>query len=225
MNATDILTEILRGGAGGGIFKDIFGGGGGGPAQPRRQPEVTTAPPAEIEREARELEDMLGVGRDRGPAQQVPGGFPPPSRPTDWSAPAPARVPPALPERAPAEAPSAGRQDSEALVMLRAMVNAAKADGRITPEEQQAILTRIGGSSPEAVRFLQREFDRPLDVREFAWSVPLGMEYKTYMISLSAIDLDTRQESDYLRELAHGLRLPKEVCDQLHQRCGVPPLP
>jgi uncharacterized membrane protein YebE (DUF533 family) len=125
----------------------------------------------------------------------------------------------------PAELPDPDRQDSEALVMLRAMINAAKADGRITTDEQQAILREVGASSPDAMRFLQREFQQPLDVREFAWSVPLGLEAKVYMISLSAVDLDTRAESDYLRDLAHGLRLPKEVCDGLHQRCGVPVLP
>ena len=74
----------------------------------------------------------------------------------------------------------------------------------------------------EAIAFLQRELDAALDVRDFAWSVPLGMEYKVYAISLSAIDLDTKSESEYLEQLAHGLRLPRDVRAQIHQRYAVP---
>jgi uncharacterized membrane protein YebE (DUF533 family) len=62
--------------------------------------------------------------------------------------------------------------------------------------------------------------DAPLDVRDFAWSVPFGMEYKVYAISLAAIDLDTTSESAYLEQLAHGLRLSREVRPRIHQRYG-----
>ena len=105
---------------------------------------------------------------------------------------------------------------------IRAMANAAKADGRLTRKEQDAILQHLSGASREAMAFLQRELDAALDVRDFAWSVPLGMEYKVYAISLSAIDLDTKSESEYLERLAHGLRLPRNVRAQIHQRYAVP---
>jgi uncharacterized membrane protein YebE (DUF533 family) len=114
------------------------------------------------------------------------------------------------------------RQQVEAQILIRAMVNAAKADGRLAREEQDAILQHLGGASREAIAFLQRELDAALDVREFAWSVPLGMEYKVYAVSLSAIDLDTKSESDYLDQLAHGLRLPREARAHIHQRYGAP---
>lgn len=42
------------------------------------------------------------------------------------------------------------------------------------------------------------------------------------MISLTAITLDTEAESSYLDELAHGLRLPREIRNHLHQRLGLP---
>lgn len=238
MNATDILGEILGGGKGGGIFKDIFGKSA--PATPARK-EDSSASADEIARQARELEGMIGLGR--------PGGSSPASRPAEapsrdqqpapttrwdqpapantrwdqpaeaprWDAPVPSRGP--APERGPAES---GSPDSEALVLIQAMVNAAKADGRLTPGEQRAITDHIGEVSPEAVRFLEREFQRPLDVRAFAWSVPIGMEYKVYMISLSAIELDSKAESEYLDELARGLRLPREVRANIHQRFGLP---
>jgi uncharacterized membrane protein YebE (DUF533 family) len=58
-------------------------------------------------------------------------------------------------------------------------------------------------------------------VREFAWSVPLGMEQKVYAMSLMAIDVDEQAEERYLDELAHGLRIPDDVCEQLQQRYRV----
>ena len=238
MNPTDILGEILGGGKGGGIFKDIFGRSA--PARPT-QKEDSSASEDEIARQARELEDMIGLGRkggsspaarqaeapprDRQPVPATPWDQPAPANPRwdqpaeapRWDSPAPTRVP----ERSPAEA---GSPDSGALILIQAMVNAAKADGRLTPEEQRAITDHIGELSPDAVRFLEREFQRPLDVREFAWSVPIGMEHKVYMISLSAIELDSKTESDYLEELARGLRLPREVRAGIHQRFGLPAL-
>jgi uncharacterized membrane protein YebE (DUF533 family) len=98
------------------------------------------------------------------------------------------------------------------------MVNAAKCDGEISPDEQQSILSRLENPSPAAIQFLREEFAKPLDVREFAWSVPVGMEQQVYSMSLIAIDVDSEREASYLRELAHGLRLAPEICEQIKER-------
>ena len=102
------------------------------------------------------------------------------------------------------------------------MVNAAKADGRVSPDEQSQIFQQLKNPTQEALDFLNREFSQRLDVREFAWSVPIGMEQKVYTISLASIDLDTNPEAGYLRELAHGLRLPPETCNEIHRQYGAP---
>jgi uncharacterized membrane protein YebE (DUF533 family) len=44
------------------------------------------------------------------------------------------------------------------------------------------------------------------------------MEQQVYAMSLIAIDVDAQSESKYLSELAHGLRLPSEVREQIQQR-------
>jgi uncharacterized membrane protein YebE (DUF533 family) len=98
------------------------------------------------------------------------------------------------------------------------MVNAAKSDGRITPDEQQKILGQLGNAPGEAVQFLRDELTRPLDVREFAWSVPIGMEQEVYAMSLLAMTVDSPAEAEYLDQLAHGLRLTPEVRQQLDRR-------
>jgi uncharacterized membrane protein YebE (DUF533 family) len=104
------------------------------------------------------------------------------------------------------------------MILVRAMVHAAKCDGEISQAEQQSILSRLENPSPDAIRFLREEFAKPLDVREFTWSVPVGMEQQVYTMSLIAIDVDSDREESYLRELAHGLRLSPEVCDQIKAR-------
>lgn len=41
-------------------------------------------------------------------------------------------------------------------------------------------------------------------------------------MSLASIQLDTHPEAAYLRDLAHGLRLDAEFCNDLHRRYGAP---
>lgn len=233
MNAIDILSQILVGGSTparkpssgpdlGGVFKDIFGGG---PGKASRQQVPNTNPsPDDIEPSVRELEEMLGVGSHKktsAPSSQAPASVP--SQPTNWNLPLPGRIPEPLPP-AKTRGIDADRQNQEAVTLIRAMIQAAKADGQRSPEEQNAILEQVGGATPDVQRFLEREFQTRTDVREFAWSVPLGLEQKVYAISLTAINLDVKSESDYLRLLAHGLRIPTDVCDKIHQRLGIPPL-
>lgn len=112
--------------------------------------------------------------------------------------------------------------NDKAEVLIRAMVSAAKSDGQIDQKEQDAIVGQLGDLDQSEVQFLRSEFAKPLDVRELAWSVPLGMEQQIYGISLMAIDLDERKEATYLAELAHGLRLPPEICNQIHEEFGAP---
>jgi uncharacterized membrane protein YebE (DUF533 family) len=253
MNPFDILTEILNAGAaqqqGGGqqrrgnpgpdILKDILGGspaGGRGSSGGVQFPGVLKegrggSSGSKVPSEA-ELEDMLGVGRSSPQSQQAPQSRQAPQSqqaPTRQSAPSntgrggassdifgqqPTQQPPQL---------SQAEQEQMA-VLIRAMIYAGKADGRIDAKEQQAIVERIGNTNEATIQFLRKEFAAATSVRDFAWSVPLGMESAVYAASLSTIDVDTQEEVDYLRELAHGLRLQPKLCNQIHQQYGVKPI-
>jgi uncharacterized membrane protein YebE (DUF533 family) len=101
------------------------------------------------------------------------------------------------------------------------MINAARADGEMDREEEQKILAHLGQPTPEVIAFIRQEFAKPLDVREFAWSIPLGLEQKVYTLTLAVMNPDTRQESGYLEELAHGLRLSPDLRRRVHQQLGV----
>lgn len=127
-------------------------------------------------------------------------------------------------QEAAAAAPAAPTADEnqQAVLIIRAMVNAAKSDGRIDDTEQQNIISRMGDLSQDEVAFLKEEFAAPLDASAFANSIPNGMQQHIYQISLAAIELDSKNEARYLHELAQGLDLKPEVCNEIHQQMGAP---
>lgn len=225
MDAMDILGGLLGrkksgGSIGGKILKNIILGGGRKKAPqrapqrqaPRRSTESQSIPRSDAPHQhgGHSLDDLLaeayGHHGRRRPAPQ-------------------AEKPPENEYRTfPRSQPKADPHpmNAQAEVLIRAMVMAAKADGQITRDEQEAIVKQLGDLDPEEINFLQAEFAREVDVREFAWSVPLGMEQQVYGISLMAMDLDEQKEARYLGELAHGLRLGPELCNSIHEQFDAP---
>jgi uncharacterized membrane protein YebE (DUF533 family) len=114
--------------------------------------------------------------------------------------------------------------EEQAKLIIRAMINAAKADGNIDQREQENIIAKMGDIDAEEAAFVRSEFNAPLDVKGFVNSVPRGMEEQIYAISLAAIDLDTQQEAQYLHQLAQGFGLSAQACNQLHDKVGAPKL-
>lgn len=169
-----------------------------------------------------------GAGRQvdtRLPQSNSPFGAPrqadspPPFQPSEKSSPF------STPRREPQPAPNAGPKklspNEEAELLVQAMLNAAKCDQEISETEQQAIFKQIGEPTPEVLAYLRKEIQKPLDVREFAWSVPVGMEQKVYAISILAMDLKSQAETRYLEDLARGLRLSPEVRSEIHRHYGL----
>ena len=113
--------------------------------------------------------------------------------------------------------------NDQATVLIRAMVNAAKSDGRIDQTEQDNIVSKLGDDVSEAeVAFLRKEFAAPLDVAGFARQVPNGLEQQVYFLSLTSIELDTQKEAQYLGQLAQEMKLDPEVCNQIHDQVQAP---
>ena len=112
--------------------------------------------------------------------------------------------------------------NSRAELLIRAMINAAKADGRVDEQEQQNILERVGDVEGEELEFLRHELSSPLDTEGFIRSIPRGMEQEVYAMSLTGIELDENAEAQYLFELAQGLGLSADVCNGIHRELGAP---
>ncbi len=119
---------------------------------------------------------------------------------------------------------ASSEQEQQAEIMLKAMINAAKSDGELDDKEKAKITEHLGDVSREEAEMVRNELNSPLDAEGFIRSVPRGMEEQVYFMSLLAIDLDTNEEAHYLDQLAKGLNLSHDVCNQIHQKLGAPAL-
>ena len=114
--------------------------------------------------------------------------------------------------------------NAQAEILLRAMINAAKSDGEIDPQEQKMIVEHLGDVSQDEIAFVRNEMARPLDVDAFVRSVPADLKQQVYLMSLLGIKLDSQAEAQYLDRLATGLGISPEESNHIHTQVGVPPL-
>jgi uncharacterized membrane protein YebE (DUF533 family) len=101
--------------------------------------------------------------------------------------------------------------------ILRALIAAAKADGRIDEAEKHMISTEIGRHTddPQLQQWLDDEVAKPLDPNEVAQSATdAGMASEMYLASVMLVDDQQDAERNYLDELAAALQIDPEL--QLH---------
>ncbi len=115
-------------------------------------------------------------------------------------------------------------QNTQAELMLRGMINAAKSDGQLDESEAQKIMEHMGDATEEEVAFVRNEMQQPLDVDGFIASVPQGMEQQVYLMSLMGIDLDSQAEAQYLDRIAKGMNIDEQTVNAIHAKLGVPNL-
>jgi len=115
-------------------------------------------------------------------------------------------------------------QDQQAQIMLRAMISAAKADGQIDEEEKKKIVEHLKDASDDDAEMVRNELQAPLDIQGLIDSVPKGMEQQVYLMSLLAINLDSKEEAVYLDLLAKGLNISHQESNQIHEKLGAPTL-
>lgn len=107
-----------------------------------------------------------------------------------------------------------------ALVLVRAMVAAARADGRVDETERSRIADRLrlAGYSGEAQSFLLSELEKPVDVAALVASAQTdAQKVELYTASRLAIEPDAAAERAYLDDLAARLRLPGPLVQHIEQ--------
>jgi uncharacterized membrane protein YebE (DUF533 family) len=105
--------------------------------------------------------------------------------------------------------------------VLRALIAAAKADGRIDEAEQQMISTEIGRHTddPELQQWLDDEVARPLDAADVARSATdPAMAAEMYLASVMLVDDQQDAERNYLDELAAALKIDPQLQVHLEQQ-------
>ena len=112
-------------------------------------------------------------------------------------------------------------QEALGLTLVRAMIAAARADGRLDAKESRTIFQRIEslGLDPEDQALLVAEMGHPVDMDAIVNSATSPeVAAEIYVASMLAIDVDTADEKSYLAMLAARLKLPPELVTELNRQ-------
>lgn len=240
MNTSDLLEQLLRAGQGsmaqqggggasgqgglgdlGGLLGGLLGGGGGGGA---------SAGAGGMGGLGGLLGGLLGGGSPMGgsPQSRSGGG-------TNYAALASLgmmafqayqawqRNQASAPQQAPrtVDLLSGPEIEDHSHAILRALIAAAKADGRIDDAEKQMISTEIGRHTddPELQQWLDDEVAKPLDAADVAQSATdPGIASEMYLASVMLVDDQQDAERTYLDELAAALNIDPDLQVHLEQQ-------
>jgi uncharacterized membrane protein YebE (DUF533 family) len=108
--------------------------------------------------------------------------------------------------------------DDFALILVRAMIAASRADGHIDDAERARIIDKlaVSGLSQDATAFLDNELANPVDLDGIvAAAVTEEQKVELYTASRLAIEPDSRAERGYLDLLAGRLKLADGLVDHI----------
>ncbi len=115
-------------------------------------------------------------------------------------------------------------QELAAGLMLKCMIQAVKCDGALDEDEKKKLMGSMTDATPAEMKFVNAELAAPLDIEGLAKQIPQGMEAHAYMMSLMAINLDNRNEAQYLDGFGKALELDKDQINAIHDHVKAPRL-
>ena len=111
--------------------------------------------------------------------------------------------------------------EANAKLMLRAMIQSAKADGVISPEELAALSPYLSELGEEERAFVEAELAAPVDPLALARDVGEGAKAQIYAAAASISKGDSPAEKQYLAALAQGLALSPADLAKIHADIGI----
>lgn len=167
-------------------------------------------------------------------ADATRGAVPPPPAPpaapgnmADTPPPPPAAGAAFTPAPGPPPSPSAqdfpASQQKKAVLLIRAMIAAAYADGTLDPEERSRIMAHLDTFSldDEERTFMESELKAPESIESIAEkAISLQLSQQVFAASLLAVEVDTPQEQAYLERLKTLLHLSSENVAAIAQEVG-----
>jgi uncharacterized membrane protein YebE (DUF533 family) len=105
-----------------------------------------------------------------------------------------------------------------AMVLIRAMIAAARADGHIDADERTRIIDKlaVSGLNSDASAFIAQELANPVDLDALTVAAKTdAQKVELYTASRLTIDPKTRAERGYLDMLAGRLALPDALIDHI----------
>jgi uncharacterized membrane protein YebE (DUF533 family) len=110
------------------------------------------------------------------------------------------------------------------VLLIRAMIAAANADGHIDADERRNILTKLEqlDLSSEERGFISMELLSPSSLETIANQVKAPeMAKQVYAVSLMAITVDTDEERQYMDSLARKMGLDRKTVRGIQQKMGL----
>jgi uncharacterized membrane protein YebE (DUF533 family) len=217
MNADRLLSQLLSSGAGAGLAGGLAGGLASG--------LLTSKAGRRLGRKAARLGGLAAVaGLAYAAFRRYREGAGAPDGPAPANAPEPAGQ--ALARAGFLPAPGSADADALGRRLLRVMIAAAHADGRLDPAERGAIFERVARLELPASDTVELwdELERPVDLATLASdATSRELASELYAAALLAIDVDTEAERAWLAQLAERLALPEPLVEALHREAGAPP--
>ena len=117
--------------------------------------------------------------------------------------------------------PSPKQQESDAEIIITAMIDAAKSDGQVDPAELSRIMETMksSGIGQEGVNYVIQKLQGPMETAKIIAAVNGRPELaaQLYSASLMAIEVDTDAERRYLDKLANAMGLSPAVVRNIEQ--------
>lgn len=111
------------------------------------------------------------------------------------------------------------------MLLIRAMIASAYADGELDAGERSKILKRLDSAAldEEERAFIQTELDNPRDAAGLVTAVQTPeMAQQVYAVSLMAVTVDSEAEKTYLNDLADRLKLTDGERAKVHSLLDIP---
>lgn len=158
----------------------------------------------------------VGTGATPPPMPSMAGSgmTPPPAPGAPPVAPSASLAPPSAPQTA---------AQADPVLLIRAMIAAANADGVLDDTERMRILGQLEGVglTEEEKDFLCAEFDAPRSLQAIVAAVSSpAVAAQVFTVSLLAVDVDTQDERDYLAGLRQALNLDEGAAQSIARRLG-----
>ena len=111
--------------------------------------------------------------------------------------------------------PTPAQQNTDAEIIITAMIDAAKADGQVDSDELGRIMNSLksSGIGQEGVNYVIKKLQGPMETAKIVAAVNgrPDLAAQVYSASLMAIDVDTDAERRYLDKLAKAMGLSESV--------------
>ena len=127
--------------------------------------------------------------------------------------------------REPQNAAEQAQLENQAQLMLRAMINAAKADGQIDQDEVQRVIGRLdeAGADKSARDFVMAAMTKPMETEAIVAAAKGNPQLaaELYGASLLAIKVDSPAEEEYLKNFSASLGLAPQAVNNLEKSMGL----